>query len=56
VRFFGEEKGVRVIRSRKRKEGFFCCAWSCILSASVSRHSFSYQQVFFPTRFSLQRF
>jgi len=26
VRFFGEEKGVRVIRSCKRKEGFFCCA------------------------------
>jgi len=24
VRFFGKEKGVRVIRNCKRKEGFFC--------------------------------
>jgi len=24
VQFFGEEKGVQVIRNWKRKEGFFC--------------------------------
>jgi len=54
VQFFGEQKGS--VGDNELEKDCFVKHFSCILSASVSRHSFSYQQVFFPRGFHCRGF
>jgi len=54
VQFLGEEKGGA--GDKELEKDCFVEHFSCILSASVSQHSFSYLQVFFPRGFHCRGF